>query len=332
MANFNKLIEDFFNQPIPRELWHYTTLEGCRGILFSQSIWATEARFTTDPTEFVNAQQFCLDFLGAIKPDSEDAEHAIRAARNIVESAFGTGMLSPGKIEVFVASFSSSRDRKSQWLGYADNARGVSLNFDLINVRPPSDLNLGIAVAPCIYYDGQKEKLLRAALSHYVDTTMRLWSQTSDIAWVKKQLHTWKLLRSMSGESFSRQDFDAYIGKQIRKDLHQAYAHSCFDLLRIASLCKHESYHEENEWRISLPHLKSKPMEHNVILYRGREQNIPYIEFNLSRGKKRLPVTEVMAGYQCPNLQVVRDALIEFDFKIPLSKSEIPYRKPEDIR
>jgi len=47
-------VEELFSMPIPERVWHYTTLVGLEGILTSGMMWATDARFTNDRTEFVH--------------------------------------------------------------------------------------------------------------------------------------------------------------------------------------------------------------------------------------------------------------------------------------
>ncbi len=164
----NRIVEDLFNTPIPPEVWHYTTLCGFEGILSSNSIWATEAHFTNDKTEFVHSLQVAIEFLENIAPTDGYISRARDTTLRIVKDAFEEGALSQEKTEVYVASFSGAKDRKSQWEEYADDGRGVSLAFDLREihrlreVRLAADSKLGVTLAPCIYLPGDKLKLLEA--------------------------------------------------------------------------------------------------------------------------------------------------------------------------
>lgn len=63
MYRVSKKLEAFFHTPIPRELWHYTSVVALEGIISSGKIWATEARFTSDATEYVFARQVATNYL-----------------------------------------------------------------------------------------------------------------------------------------------------------------------------------------------------------------------------------------------------------------------------
>ncbi len=39
------------------DLWHYTTAEGLKGILSSQTLWVTDYRYLNDSSEFIYSKQ-----------------------------------------------------------------------------------------------------------------------------------------------------------------------------------------------------------------------------------------------------------------------------------
>jgi hypothetical protein len=318
-------VEDFFKTPIPQEVWHYTTLAGFEGILSSGKIWATEAHFTTDTSEFVHAREVAVRFLESITPSDAHTSHAKKAGLEMVRFAFDSGVLSPEFTEVYLASFSASADLKSQWIEYAGNGLGVSLAFNLGNVRPPSDLKLGITVAPCIYVNAEKEKLLKAALSHFVDAVARLDQQTQDTEWIKQQLRDWNMLDRIFGLQFDRPAFDAEMASKFRTSLREANNRTSFDLLRLASHCKNHCFYQEEEWRLALPRAKKKPFKYGEVLYRGPQRNIPYVESNLFQQVK-LPITQVMAGPLCEDFGKIQEILTKWTYDVPISKSSIPLR------
>src|ERR1700744_2878125 len=99
----NELIENFFNTSIPQEVWHYTSIAGLEGILSSGAVWATEAHYTTDPSEFIHARDVALGFLKAIEPKDEHVAYARQATIDTLIHDFESGTLSPAQTEVFVA-------------------------------------------------------------------------------------------------------------------------------------------------------------------------------------------------------------------------------------
>lgn len=133
------------------ELYHYTSIEGLRGILSTQSLWATNYRFLNDRTEIIlfkeklkaylvpTAREFlsALIFDGKARPGDFDKyggfeKACAREAQNFVETCFNTF-----QDEIYLTSFcGTSHDeyiRKhgllSQWRGYGLGG-GVCVEFD----------------------------------------------------------------------------------------------------------------------------------------------------------------------------------------------------------
>lgn len=321
---FSGPVEEYFTQPIPKEVWHYTNLAGFRGILSSSAIWATEAHFTTDDSEFVHALEVATDFLKSMTAKDSYQKRGIDTVLEIVTSAFDKGALSPDKSEVFVASFSATADLEGQWEQYADKARGVSLAFDLTAIRPPYDLNFAITFAPCLYAKADKEELIKGAVSHTIETVARLHWETEDHQWVAGQLKTWMMIQRIYGLEIDRAAFEANMQDKRDVQLREAHTRSLFDMLRVASHCKKESFSQEQEWRLALPHLRSKPLTHNVVLYRGPKNDIPYIATTLFQPTKALPVTRVMVGPRCKDQKEIQEILNAYGYSVPVVPSSIP--------
>ena len=177
LGRMPELIEEFFSTPIPEKLWHYTTVDSLEGILSSQKIFATEAHHTTDPNEFVHARSVAGDYLARLVVPDEATRRFRDAGRDLLEMAFGQeGPLSPKHNQIFVASFSGSTDKRSQWGSYSGNATGVSIAFDLRGIRPPTELDSGISFAPCLYRDQDKEALLHEAINVWGEARQELYS------------------------------------------------------------------------------------------------------------------------------------------------------------
>jgi hypothetical protein len=323
-------VEEFFNSPIPDPIWHYTSLAGLEGILSSGTVWATEAHYTTDASEFVHAKAVAVAFLEKIEPADENMARAKQAGLETLIHAFDTGPLSPEKTEVFVASFSSSSDLKSQWIEYADGGRGVSIAFNLTKIRPPREIESAVTFAPCVYAQEEKEKLLEAALSHFIETVAELYRKTTSRKWVAAEFRRWVQLHRVQSRSFDRASFEAALNGRIHEQLHRALTRTSFDLLRIASHCKDNSFHQEGEWRLSLPHTKGKALKGIEIQYRGAQKAIPYLPHNLFQQK--LPITQVLCGPLCQDVAQVQALLDRYRYQVPLAKSEIPIRSALEIR
>lgn len=312
------LVENFFNTPIPENVWHYTTLAGLEGIVSSRAVWATEAHHTTDPSEFVHARTVATALLESIVSTDENIAHAKQAGLEAVASAFDDGALSQRKIAVFVASFSSSGGLNSQWNEYADSGRGVSIAFDLRKVRPPEEIQSGVTFAPCVYAQDEKENLTNAALGDFIDTVATLHRDTGSHQWAAQQLRSWSIVDHIFDLRFDRAAFDAAMNACFQKQLHGALTRTAFDLLRLASHCKSHQFHQEREWRLSLPHIKDKPLTMHQILYRGVDQNTPYLAHNLFQ--QRLPITQVLAGPACRDVEKIQTVLAIHGYQVPVVK------------
>jgi hypothetical protein len=138
------------------------------------------------------------------------------------------------------------------------------------------------------------------------------------------------LVDQIYGLEFNRAVFDAANDEYIRALLHGALTQTSFDLLRLASHCKDYAFHQQAEWRLSLPHTKSKPFRGIEVQYRGAEQHIPYLAHNLF--SERLPITEVLVGPFCQDLATIEQLLDTYNCRVPVVMSGIPIRNPNKIR
>jgi hypothetical protein len=322
-------LRDLLNARIPSELWHYTSIEGFKGIISSGTVWATEARSTLDPSEFIHAKSVALQLLDGMTSNDFYSEKSREAADWMVNFAFDSGTLSSERIEVFIASFSSAMDVKSQWNDFADKFRGVSIAFDLRLIRPPLDYESTISFGPCVYFHHEKEQLLKDALSHFLEEVSSLYKHVESRQWVTERLEDWKRVDRIYGIAFDRQAFDLQAANTIREDLEKARGKSTGELLGAAGHCKSEHYREECEWRLALPHLKSTELKLNKVLYRGSRGQIPYVAHDLFHD--RLPITRVMAGPLCTDLDLIKDVLAANGFDVPVEKSTMPIRDPNDV-
>lgn len=310
-------VAELFNTPIPERVWHYTTLAGLEGIVSSGTVWATEAHHTTDPNEFVHARAVGTAYLGRIEPIDESTAYAIQKGQQVLGHAFDEGVLSQGKVEIFVASFSSSENLESQWDNYADGSRGVSIAFDMRQIRPPHEIGCAVTFAPCLYVQEEKEGLVGAALDHFIQRVAKLHRDTGSHAWAVDRLNEWA--NEHTGQQLDIGAVKAWNDQYIHAQLHSSMTYSAFDLLRVASHCKDPSFSPEHEWRLSLPHTKGKAFKGMEIQYRGSQYDTPYLAHNLF--SEKLPITQVLAGPLCEDIAQIQELLDKHGYKVPVAHS-----------
>ena len=202
-------IDELFSRTIPDKVWHYTTLSALEGILSSGRMWATDCRFTNDRTEFVHAKDIAEGCIESLQFSGSMSTFPSLNLLRMLNLAFDRGALSPLENEVFLVSFSEARDLLTQWYQYADGGRGVSIAFDLRNVRPPVEAKIGVTFAPCVYPREAKERLVKSAFTRFTGTVTAVDERSRDRAWLEGQLRSWNIVNRIHGLAFDRSEFAA---------------------------------------------------------------------------------------------------------------------------
>ena len=106
MPRFGSNSVKLVSQP---RVYHYRDLASFWEIIKSDSLWATNARFSNDEAE----QQFGMEVISSVLSESE---------KELMEHDLGLD-------EKYIVCFCEENDTLSQWRGYAPEG-GVSLGFD----------------------------------------------------------------------------------------------------------------------------------------------------------------------------------------------------------
>jgi hypothetical protein len=317
-------VNDHISKPIPNRLWHYTSYAAFQGIVGSKKIWASEYRFLNDREEFRHAKDLAQklvdgepEFTGEVFP----AREFLRKAVNI---AFNTGYLHEERLRIMVASFSEEGDQLSQWRGYADNSRGVSIGFDLRGLRPPSNIGTTVTFAPCLYREADKDALLKAIFAHYRNGLQEWWDSIVNLA-RKKQVEG-----GGTPPQFIQQLLAEHSKEQTEVTV-RCHANLQFDLLRTAPLLKDESFSEEKEWRLVLPWESIRlPTNHPIEFRPIRDALVPYIAYPLNMPNQEGPIfcADLILGPGSHTAAAigVNMFLQKQEIRILARPSNIPYR------
>jgi hypothetical protein len=316
-------VNEHISKPIPSTLWHYTSYVGFQGIVTSKTIWATEYRFLNDRTEFLHAKELAQklvdeepEFVGEQFP----ARHMLRKA---VHGVFNTGHLHEERLRIMVASFSEEGDQLSQWRGYADNSRGVSIGFDLRHIRPPSNIGTAVTFAPCLYKQADKSALLKSAFAYYRNGLQEWWDSIQDIARKKAK-------SSVVDPQFVTQLISEH-SKKLDEVIWRGYTNLQFDLLRIAPLLKDGGFSEEKEWRLVLPQEAIMlPTKHPLEFRPTRDTLVPYIAYPLLSPNQEGPIfckDLILGPGSHPSAEIsVNLFLRKHEITTLARPSKIPYR------
>jgi hypothetical protein len=321
-----KIVQQLLRRPIPRELWHYTTLCGFEGIVASGRLWATDVRFLNDRTEFIHSRKIAEGLIAEMPSCGVEEIWAKAKAQEVLDDYFEIGPLSPSRLELYTVSFTVLEDTLSQWRGYGID--GVSLCFDLQQIRPPEEIASLVSFAPCIYEEQEKRALVACALQGFVSKVLTLYRATGDLGWAAQRLRAWNQLTLH--EQAAQVSLNAWNEKYLKEELHRQYVLTAADLLRVAALCKDRTFHEEQEWRLMLPVHRDRPLQYTARSYRTRnDEEVPYITTSLFAGQVRLPLTRVVVGPGgdvATRREAIEDGLRLADYVIPVDSSKVPLR------
>jgi Protein of unknown function (DUF2971) len=329
LAKTSPTVTTLLNTPIPEVLWHYTSFSGLKGIVDSRNIFASDIRFLNDSQELIHAKFLLEEIADYEKKQLTEAASLNEippivgnALRREIQWLFEAGPLHSNLLQVFVACFSGAKDQLSQWRGYSYGTSGVSIGFDLREIR--SNLNRQLAVfAPCIYDDNEKRKLLREIIKELVERTAKL----EELAY-SAGLDAWN---SKKYESHEKGFSDWFENSPECLELSQQIDHNrmsaTYDLLHVAALMKHSSFSEEKEWRLAIPLLKGFN-DHGASVFFGANAHSLVPRITLELDFDTTPVMEIVLGPGSHPyaIEALQRYMTSQNLKPEIAKSLAPYR------
>jgi Protein of unknown function (DUF2971) len=195
-------------------------------------------------------------------------------------------------INVCVVSFSEDGDSLSQWRAYGGPS-GFAIGFDPDKLKVPERWHL----APCIYDPDKQRAIIRAVIDEVLEEN------------------------SSSGD-----------GTESDTDFRELGGNLLAYLYRYAPMMKHESFHEEREWRF-ISHPMSCHRE-GFDFREGRSTIVPYFKLPVCEQKEEFPISEIVVGpTREPGRSVrsIRTLLLSKNTsrtlrRVPVRNSNVPYR------
>jgi len=311
-----KDIDDHLNSAIPEVLWHYTSMQGFIGIIETKRVWATDIRHLNDRKEFEHGKDLIRAQIDSLRIEPDDELGTQKLLIDILERDLDKGFFNTPNEEIYVSSFSAKGDQLSQWRGYTPSGQGLSLGFDLSGMRPPPGSGLFSTIAPCIYTDDAKHRIIRAAMASVRDAA-RLWQKRVD------ELYRETLLKGLECDHEK-------LPWEIRQPFHDAAICMGLGLKKMLILFKDESFSEETEWRFfGVRPADARPEGFRRFLRVSGSRMIPTVD-PLIAGAGIFPLREVVVG-PCPEQALQVEAVRKFlnwnglDHVV-VRTSKIPYR------
>ena len=292
------------NRPIkknpPKILYHYTSIDGLKGILDSRCLWASQIHFLNDTQEF----NYSIDILKKLVSEFKEGlppkkalstvplkpEECLRSFYGLTEDIFKIEAIS--KLPVCVFSFSENGNLLSQWRGYCPPGGGYSIGFRS-ELLIPWLKTKKLLIEPCIYIENEQEIILRNEFTKKRDTLIKRVTSEPE----------------KSVEIIQEVWFDFFM-----------------EFSRIASVFKHPAFHEECEWRIISEPLENKQMSFDV----RKSMFLPYLEINFN-DIQPFPIDLIIIG-PGPEQHLARFSLLQFLLEknlreISIKESSTPYRE-----
>jgi Protein of unknown function (DUF2971) len=352
------------NDP-PAVLYHYTTAAGLMGIIASQRLWATNARFLNDPSEIRYALKMISDTVAEREKaylEARSAEPTL-AVPDLAGIILGVGApkieiwakdlleVFHHQREVYVTSFCEDGDLLSQWRGYASAGGGYAIGiaagqvWRTTSMRPPVILRK-------VIYDPETQ---RRIVSRWMQSMFDL-----DLAWrrarrdeIKNSLQPEKQRREQLHEEARQEQSGAKAGlfghlfesarffKVFRPAQEESLKRVTEIQTRVTQFLaeclitfKDPAYRKEREWRAI-----QFGIDAPAVKFRNRGGNIvPYVELDLAAAEgsahDRLPIRAITYG---PTLEPdVSDRALKMlcstagynDAEVMVCQSSIPYRGP----
>jgi hypothetical protein len=253
---------DAVTSAAPAALYHYTTVEGMKGILEENELFATNLRFMNDRTELEYGLSLVKTVIAeqrSIYPPSSSQARILERCSGLLEF-FSLDDESGPAAEFYGTCFCQSPDSLSQWRAYAKEGAGYALGFS--GSLLTSSLFLGDGLLVKVIYDEEKQKeLVKSLVTSFVDHFQKTW-------------------QALSGN---------------HKRAYRRYAGYAFNAAATALIIsfKHPSFESEQEWRyVDLVN----ESDASRLQFRPRAGSlVPYIRLRTRDGQK-LPVVRVVHG------------------------------------
>lgn len=304
-------VETFWKSWLPNhstdddlQLYHYTTIDGLKGIIKNRSMWLTHTSTLNDPTELKYGKEIILGILRTQKGNKHE-----NIIDNFLHALIGeVDRFDETVYKAYVACFCRSDNLLSQWRAYGHRGGGYNLGFTFTSNTvccdtPDQSGEESYVILRKMIYDIKKQKEI---VTEYV---------SSIISCAKDAI----------------KDFMNHDGVPAAWE-YMAAMESVNVLCDLMLSFKNEVFREEDEWRMIL--VRQPEHKAHQLQFRENEKGlIPYFETYLIRkvdGNSFFPLNSIKFG---PMLDVssTKSALRLFVTKEAVSKNNIKIN-PNAIR
>ncbi len=135
----------------PEHLFHYTDLDGVRGIFTSRTLWLSKFTSTNDISEILLAVEHFRAFV------ERQADAFTREEGDFLKQA-ADDLGGFRRTNICIASFCEQNDLLSQWRSYGNDGRGIALGFNGAKLARLAQAN-GLHLYRCVYEPAAHERI-----------------------------------------------------------------------------------------------------------------------------------------------------------------------------
>jgi DUF2971 family protein len=260
----------------PRELFHYTTVQGLLGIIGSNRMWATHAAYLNDASELAYAHSL---FESAVSRAS--ASESSKVGKVFLERCVRAIDPFDKTVEFYLVCFCDAGNLLSQWRSYANRGGGCAIGI------VPKEVRLGRTPGePVILRKVTYDRVVQEGIiGGLVESALKV------------------LKKHAPDDSVENNNFRIAATVQSLRGL-LAECHVAF---------KDPAFEEECEWRlIFATNITNSTKEYLQFRATGALV-VPYVELDLSPSAGvrtgRLPISSVTLGPTSPGDDIARDSV-----------------------
>jgi len=293
-AELERVGDLYGNYTFPeRNLFHYCPLDaGCK-IIDNERLWFTERAHLTDTSEIA----FGLDIAMRIYSKRKGSNDLVRALTTRMFKKSLPEILSQN--DIFVCCFSMVSDSLEQWRMYADDGRGVALEFDsdMTAFRPKEECSI-------------------------IDNSYRMQYD------VRKLIRHLRAIGEIPATILANQPKEV-ASHEYREALELIHALFGTSVIIAANQYKHRAYAYEREWRLMAMAHSQKVQ--TMTLHKTRERGaevVRYLEQRTYPGIRQA-LRSVRIGPAADETRIgeMKKFLAQRELgNVPIIKSTIPYR------
>lgn len=246
-------------------IYHYCSLESFQSIITNKTLRLSDITKSNDSEEVIWIRNLIDKEFPEVYKEETDSSFKARVSNELWQFDLQNNIeyyFQPGTIEksCYVMCFAGDDDKLSQWRGYGDDGKGVSIGFDVQAVKDVLKDNILDITFGKVEYDIDKQtEKVKAEAAHMIDIIKNEVGCCDGGEWDK---NNGKILFTVKLDS---------------------YYMECLDkLFNISVYMKNPFFEEENEYRICYI------TDRNTVLNKGFNiKNSRYVTYSQKDGEHR---------------------------------------------